>query len=116
MIAWHGGFRLSVDLRAAARPTFPLACKIPRRVVYCWPTEVSRLAKLYTRKEAEDRRIRFAALAGIFDGLGTLAGIVVIFACVILVTALFTWIVSDARNSFATISDTLSRAVIIPGE
>ena len=72
------------------------------------------MAKLYTRKEANERRMKFAALAGIFDGLGTLASIAILFACAILVTALITWVVSDARTSFATIFNTISKAIVIP--
>ena len=72
------------------------------------------MSKIYTRKEAKNRRLKFAALAGIADGLGTLASLVIIFACVILLTALVTWIVNDARVSFASIYDTLSRAVVLP--
>ena len=72
------------------------------------------MAKLYTRKEAKDRRMRFAARAGIFDGLGTLASIAIILACVILVTALISWIITDAKVSFASIYETLSKAIIIP--
>lgn len=58
--------------------------------------------------------MKFAAAAGIFDGLGTLASIAIIFACVILVTALVTWIATDAQVSFATIYDTISKAIIVP--
>ena len=72
------------------------------------------MAKLYTRKEANERRMKFAALAGIFDGLGTLASIAILFSCAILVTALITWVVSDARTSFATIFNTISKAIVIP--
>ena len=72
------------------------------------------MAKLYTRKEAKDRRLKFAALAGIADGMCTLASIVIIFACVILLTALVTWIINDAKISFASIYDTISRAIVLP--
>ena len=72
------------------------------------------MAKIYTRKEARSRRMKFAALAGIADGLGTLASIAIIFACVILLTALVTWVISDAKVSFASIYDMISRAVILP--
>ena len=72
------------------------------------------MAKLYTRKEANERHMKFAALAGIFDGLGTLASIAILFACAILVTALITWVVSDAHTSFATIFSTIIKAIIVP--
>ena len=72
------------------------------------------MARIYTRKEAKSRRMKFAALAGIADGLGTLASIVIIFACVILLTALVTWVINDARTSFASIYETISRAIILP--
>ena len=72
------------------------------------------MAKLYTKKEARERKFKFAALAGIADGLGTLASIVIIFACVILLTALVTWVINDAKVSFASIYDTLSRAIVLP--
>ena len=72
------------------------------------------MAKLYTRREAKNRRMKFAALAGVADGIGTLVGIAIIFACVILVTALATWVISDAQVSFARIFDTISRAIILP--
>ena len=72
------------------------------------------MAKLYTRKEARERRMRYEALAGVFDGMGLLLSIGIILACVVLVGALATWILGDAQTTFATIFETIEKAIIIP--
>ena len=76
--------------------------------------EVSTLAKLYTRREAKERRMKYEALAGVADGMGLLLSIGIIIACVILVGALATWILGDAQTTFATIFETIEKAIIVP--
>ena len=72
------------------------------------------MAKLYTRKEAKERRMKYEALAGVADGMGLLLSIGIIIACVILVGALVTWILGDAQTTFATIFETIERALVVP--
>lgn len=72
------------------------------------------MAKLYTRREVKERRMKYEALAGVADGMGLLLSIGIIIACVILVGALATWIIGDAQTSFATIFESIEKAIIVP--
>ena len=73
-----------------------------------------RVAKIYTRQEVKRRRINFKIFAGIYDFVGAVAGIVVIIACAILLSALFNWIVRDGQESFASLWKIFQDAIIIP--
>ena len=72
------------------------------------------MAKIYTRKELKRRRVNFQIFAGIYDFLGAVAGIVVIIACAVLLTALISWIVRDGRDSFASLWKIFQDALIVP--
>ena len=72
------------------------------------------MAKIYTRKEVKRRRVNFQIFAGIYDFLGVVAGIVVIIACAVLLTALISWVIRDSRESFASLWKIFQDALIIP--
>lgn len=72
------------------------------------------MARIYTRKEVEARKLKFRIFAGMFDFLGTVGSMLLIFACVILLVALYTWIAGDAQTSFKTIYDSFEQAIIVP--
>ena len=72
------------------------------------------MARIYTRKEAKKRRVRFQVFAGMFDFLGILAGIIVIVVCLLLLSALYRWVIADVQSSFATLWDMFMSAIIIP--
>ena len=67
-----------------------------------------------TRKEVKRRRMKYQVFAGMFDFVGILAGIVVVIACVILLSALYNWVIRDVQSSFATLWDIFVSAIIIP--
>ena len=72
------------------------------------------MARIYTRQEVQRRKINYRIFAGIYDFVGAVVGIAVIVACVILLSALFNWIVRDGRESFASLWKIFQDAIIIP--
>ena len=72
------------------------------------------MARIYTRKEAKKRKMRFQVFAGMFDFIGILAGIVVIIVCLLLLSALYHWVIGDVQSSFKTLWDIFMSAIIIP--
>ena len=76
--------------------------------------EVDVLARIYTRREVKRRRMKFQVFAGMFDFIAILAGLVLIIACVILLSALYHWVIRDVQSSFATLWDIFVSAIIIP--
>jgi len=72
------------------------------------------LARIMTRREVKRRRMKYQVFAGMFDFVGILAGLVVVIACVILLSALYNWVVRDVQASFATLWDIFVSAIIIP--
>ena len=57
------------------------------------------MAKIYTTREVKRRKVNFQIFAGIYDFLAVVAGIIVIIACAVLLTALITWVIRDGRES-----------------
>lgn len=76
--------------------------------------EVNGMARIYTRKEVRRRKTNFLIFAGIYDFLGVIAGIVVIIACAVLLTALINWMIRDSQASFASLWQILKDALIVP--
>ena len=72
------------------------------------------MAKLYTREEARRRKMKFQIFAGLFDFLAVVAGVIVIIACVILLTSLIRWIIGDVPVTFRSLWDMLMRALVLP--
>ena len=72
------------------------------------------MARIYTRQEVQRRKINYRIFAGIYDFVGAVVGIAVIVACVILLSALFNWIVRDGQESFASLWKIFQDAIIIP--
>lgn len=72
------------------------------------------MAKLYTREEARRRRMKFQIFAGLFDFLAVVAGVIVIIACVILLTSLIQWLLGDVPVTFKSLWDMLMRALVLP--
>ena len=72
------------------------------------------MARIYTRGEVKRRKTNYLIFAGIYDFISAMAGIAVIIACVVLLVALFNWIVRDGRESFASLWKILQDALIVP--
>ena len=72
------------------------------------------MAKIYTQREVKRRKTSFMIFAGIYDFLGVIAGIIVIIACAVLLTALINWIIRDSQASFASLWKILQDALIVP--
>ena len=62
------------------------------------------MARIYTRKEVRRRKTSFLIFAGI----------VVIIACAVLLTALISWVIRDSRESFASLWKIFMDALIVP--
>ena len=72
------------------------------------------MARIYTRKEVRRRKTSFLIFAGIYDFLAVVAGIIVIVACAVLLTALVNWVIRDGRESFASLWKIFQDALIVP--
>ena len=72
------------------------------------------MARIYTRQEVKRRRMKFQVFAGMFDFIGILAGIVVIIACIVLLSSLSGWALREIESSFETLWDIFMSAIIIP--
>jgi len=72
------------------------------------------MARIYTRKEVRRRKTSFLIFAGIYDFLAVVAGIIVIIACAVLLTALVNWVIRDGRESFASLWKIFQDALIVP--
>ena len=72
------------------------------------------MAKIYTRREVKRRRMKYQVFAGMFDFVAIVAGLVVVIACAILISALYQWVIRDVQSSFATLWDIFVSAIIIP--
>ena len=72
------------------------------------------MARVYTRKEVKRRRVNFQIFAGIYDFLGVVAGIIVIIACAVLLSALVSWVIRDSKDSFASLWKIFQDALIVP--
>ena len=72
------------------------------------------MAKLYTREEARRRRVRYQIFAGMFDFLAIIAGVIVIIACILLISALIRWLRGDLPVTFQSLWSILQKAIIVP--
>lgn len=72
------------------------------------------MARIYTRREARQRKMKFQVFAGMFDFIGILAGLVVIIVCALLLSSLYHWVIRDVESSFASLWDIFMSAIIIP--
>jgi len=71
------------------------------------------VAKLYTRREARNRRLTFKIFAGMFDFIGTVASAVIIIVCAVLMVQLVKWVISDFDTSFGAMVQMFKEAVVI---
>ncbi len=71
------------------------------------------VAKLYTRREARNRRLTLKIFAGMFDFIGTVASVIIILGCVLLVFQLAKWVISDFDTSFGAMLRMFKEAVVI---
>lgn len=72
------------------------------------------MPKLYTREEVRRRKMKYQIFAGMFDFLFIVAGIIVIIACIILLSSLISWLKSDVPVTFKTLWETVMKAIIVP--
>lgn len=72
------------------------------------------MARIYTQREVKRRRMKYQVFAGMFDFVAIIAGLVVVIACAILISALYQWVIRDIQSSFATLWDIFVSAIIIP--
>lgn len=71
------------------------------------------MARLYTRREARNRKLTFKIFAGMFDFIGTVASAVIIIICVVLMVHIIKWIIGDFDTSFGAMLRMFQEAVII---
>lgn len=72
------------------------------------------MARLYTREEARRRKVKYQVFAGLFDVLAIAAGVLVIIACILLLSALFNWLAGDVPVTFKSLWDIFMQAVVVP--
>jgi len=72
------------------------------------------MAKLMTREEARRRKVKFQIFAGMFDFLAIVAGVIVIIACIILISSLVKWIAGDVPVTFKTLWEMFLKAIVVP--
>ena len=72
------------------------------------------MAKLMTREEARRRKVKFQIFAGMFDFLSIVVGVVVIIACIILISSLVKWVAADVPVTFKSLWEMFLKAVIVP--
>jgi len=72
------------------------------------------MAKLMTREEARRRKVKYQIFAGMFDFLAIVAGVIVIIACIILISSLVKWIVADVPVTFRSMWEMFLKAVVVP--
>ena len=72
------------------------------------------LAKIYTRREVRQRKVNYQIFAGIYDFVAVVAGVIVIVACVVLISALISWVLRDGRESFTALWKIFQDAIIRP--
>lgn len=72
------------------------------------------MAKLYTREEARRRRMKYQIFAGMFDFLAIVAGVIVIIACIIMLSSLVRWILGDVPVTFRKIWEMFMSAIVVP--
>ncbi|MBR6766899.1 MAG: hypothetical protein IKM02_03000 [Clostridia bacterium] len=72
------------------------------------------MAKIYTRREVQRRKVNFQIFAGIYDFISIVLGIIVIIGCAILLSSLISWVLNDAPVTFASLWDIFTSAIIIP--
>ena len=70
------------------------------------------MARLYTRREARNRKMTFKIFAGMFDFIGSVASAVIIILCVVLLVLLVKWIAGDFDSSFGAMVRMLQEAVV----
>lgn len=70
------------------------------------------MANVMTKREVRKRNVRFRIAAGLFDFVGTIGSVVLIFVSIILLTSLVTWVKADAPKTFGTIYDTVYTAIM----
>lgn len=70
------------------------------------------MANVLTKREVRKRRLKFRIAAGLFDFIGTIGSVVLIFVCVILLSSLISWVKADAPKTFGTIYDCVYSAVM----
>ena len=72
------------------------------------------MPRLYTREEVRRRKVKYQIFAGMFDFLFIVAGIIVIIACIILLSSLIGWLRGDVPVTFKTLWETVMKAIIVP--
>lgn len=72
------------------------------------------MARLYTREEARKRRVKYQIFAGMFDFIAVVAGIALIIACILLLSALIDWLAADVPVTFKSLWDMFMQAVVVP--
>lgn len=70
------------------------------------------MANVMTKREVRKRKVKFRIAAGLFDFVGTIGSVVLIFVSLILLTSLVTWVMADAPKTFGTVYDTVYTAVM----
>ena len=70
------------------------------------------MANVMTKREVRKRKVKFRIAAGLFDFVGTIGSVVLIFVSIILLASLVSWVKVDAPKTFGTIYDTVYTAIM----
>lgn len=71
------------------------------------------MARIYTKREARNRKLTFGIFAGMFDYVGTVVSAIIIIICVLIMTQLIQWVLSDFDTSFGPMINMFKEAVVI---
>ena len=71
------------------------------------------MAKLYTRREARNRKLTFKIFAGMFDFIATVGSAILLLICVVLMVQLVKWIAADFDTSFGAMVNMFKEAVAL---
>lgn len=72
------------------------------------------MSRLMTREEVRRRKVKFQVFAGMFDFLAIVAGIIIIVACIILISSLVKWVAADIPVTFQKLWEIFTKAIIVP--
>ena len=72
------------------------------------------MPKLYVKPEARKRKMKLRVMNELADFIGVVAGIAVIIAALILLSALISWIATEGLTDTRALIDLFTDALIIP--
>ena len=74
------------------------------------------MAKYMTKSEVVRKRAWFRAVSGLMDFFASIGSFIIILACIILLTSLFSWLRSDITTSLRSIESIAVNALVSPDD